>query len=262
LIKTRVTSLNTDLKGRYADIVSTTRSVWTLGDELWVLGVKSTMDIVDLTRVTEKKYTLRQRVEHLKEVLQRSLSNVQSFIFAERDSDMQYRHRHGKLDEQGEEREQKRQALILLKDGLIKDISECLQMVSVFEAYCVSIDPYVQSWNKKNIESCELSGHLQKAGISKKDSKQICVGLGVVLIAHLSYIQEQDIIGPLVPSSARTILILLVDTYRKLHPTILHQVDTRPRVSTPRVSTTVTTNVNTHILNIMREKLQFSLDTF
>jgi hypothetical protein len=261
LIKNRVTSLNTDLDGKYADIVSNTRSGWTLGDELWVQGVKSTMDIVDLNRVTGEKYTLRPRVQHLKEVLERSLSNVQSFIFAESGSDMQYRLKYDKRDTQGEENEKKRQALILLKDGLIKDIGECLQLVSVFEAYCVSMEPYVQSWNKKNIESCELSLHLQNEGISKTDAKQICSGLGAVLIAHLSYIQEEDMVGSLVPSSARTKLIMFIAKYRKLHPNILHQLDTRPKVSTPRVSTTVTTNDNTNILNIMREKLQLILDT-
>ena len=68
-------------------------------------------------------------------------------------------------------------------------------------------------------------------------------------------------VGWLVPSSGRTKLIMLIAKYRQLHSNILHQLDTRPKVSTPRVSTTVTTNDNTYILNIMREKMQLSLDT-
>jgi hypothetical protein len=146
----------------------------------------------------------------------------------------------------------KRQEMIMLNARLIQDIKRCLDLVSIFEGYCVSIEPYVKSWIKQNIESCELSVHLQNKGIGKKDAKQICVGFGAVLIAHLQYMKEVDIMGPLVPSSVRTKLVQMVDTCRQHHPNVLHQVGTRPTVSR-----TVTTDYNTHILESMCDMLDF-----
>jgi hypothetical protein len=111
-----------------------------------------------------------------------------------------------------------------LRDELVRDINQCLLLVSEFDAYCDEMDKYAYKsqvdrfspWiHKKSFGDCNLSNYLQSKGITKEDAKTICKGLGASEPEHLAHLDPSDMSRSCIPVSARAAFTLVVTNYKQ-----------------------------------------------
>ena len=79
-----------------------------------------------------------------------------------------------------------------LKRRLEGDITRCIELAKVHEAYCRRMDDYKGFMPKKTWATCDLCVHLQKSGIKVKDAAEICNVLGASEVGHLAYVDIHD----------------------------------------------------------------------
>ena len=110
-----------------------------------------------------------------------------------------------------------------LRDELVRDINQCLLLVSEFDAYCDEMDKYAYKslvdrfspWiHTQSFGDCNLSKYLQSKGITKEDAKTICEGLGASELEHLAHLFRSDMSRSCIPARARAAFTLVVTNYK------------------------------------------------